>query len=61
MAPFSQSKEPPQKPGRFTRQIDRALRQSSLEPLIAKRVASFDLMMTLGRLEKPGGLAAVRT
>ena len=29
------------------RQIDRALRQSSLEPLIAERVASFDLMMTL--------------
>lgn len=30
-----------------TRQIDRALRQSNLEPLIAERVASFDLMMTL--------------
>ncbi|RQV09066.1 LysR family transcriptional regulator [Burkholderia cenocepacia] len=29
------------------RQIDRALRQSSLEPLIAERVASFDLMMAL--------------
>jgi DNA-binding transcriptional LysR family regulator len=29
------------------RQIDRALRQSNLEPLIAERVASFDLMMTL--------------
>lgn len=29
------------------RQIDRALRQSSLEPLIAERVASFELMMTL--------------
>lgn len=29
------------------RQIDRTLRQSSLEPLIAERVASFDLMMTL--------------
>ncbi|CRD63504.1 LysR family transcriptional regulator [Stenotrophomonas thermophila] len=29
------------------RQVDRALRQSSLEPLIAERVASFDLMMTL--------------
>ncbi|WP_459203656.1 LysR family transcriptional regulator [Ralstonia pseudosolanacearum] len=29
------------------RQIDRALRQSSMEPLIAERVASFDLMMTL--------------
>ena len=29
------------------RQIDRALRQSSLEPLIVERVASFDLMMTL--------------
>lgn len=29
------------------RQIDRALRQSSLEPLIAERVASFDLMMTM--------------
>ncbi len=29
------------------RQIERALRQSSLEPLIAERVASFDLMMTL--------------
>ena len=29
------------------RQIDRALRQSSLEPLITERVASFDLMMTL--------------
>lgn len=29
------------------RQVDRALRQSSLEPLVAERVASFDLMMTL--------------
>lgn len=29
------------------RQVDRALRQSNLEPLIAERVASFDLMMTL--------------
>ncbi|WP_395642128.1 LysR substrate-binding domain-containing protein [Rudaea sp.] len=29
------------------RQIDRALRQSSLEPLIAERVASFDLMIAL--------------
>jgi len=29
------------------RQIDRALRQSDQEPLIAERVASFDLMMTL--------------
>ncbi len=29
------------------RQIDRALRQSSLEPLIADRVASFDLMIAL--------------
>ncbi|EPH3308013.1 MULTISPECIES: LysR family transcriptional regulator [Gammaproteobacteria] len=29
------------------RQIDRALRQSSLEPLVAERVASFELMMTL--------------
>lgn len=29
------------------RQIDRALRQSNLEPLIAERVASFELMMTL--------------
>jgi len=29
------------------RQIDRALRQSSLEPLVAERVASFDLMMAL--------------
>ncbi len=29
------------------RQIDRTLRQSILEPLIAERVASFDLMMTL--------------
>jgi len=31
----------------YARQIDRALRQSSLEPLIAERIASFDLMMTL--------------
>lgn len=29
------------------RQIDRALRQSSLEPLIAERVTSFDLMIAL--------------
>lgn len=29
------------------RQVDRILRQSTLEPLIAERVASFDLMMTL--------------
>lgn len=29
------------------RQIDRALRQSSQEPMIVERVASFDLMMTL--------------
>ncbi|MDR3391863.1 MAG: LysR family transcriptional regulator [Sulfuriferula sp.] len=29
------------------RQIERALRQSSLEPLIVERVTSFDLMMTL--------------
>ncbi|MCI4005039.1 LysR family transcriptional regulator [Dickeya dianthicola] len=29
------------------RQIERALRQSNLEPLIGERVASFDLMMTL--------------
>lgn len=29
------------------RQIDRALRQSNLEPLVAERVASFELMMTL--------------
>lgn len=29
------------------RQIDRALHQSNLEPLIAERVSSFDLMMTL--------------
>ncbi|MGE4404955.1 LysR family transcriptional regulator [Pseudomonas sp.] len=29
------------------RQIERALRQSSMEPLIAERVASFDLMVTL--------------
>ena len=29
------------------RQIDRILRQSSMDPLIVERVASFDLMMTL--------------
>lgn len=31
----------------YVRQIDRILRQSDLEPLVAERVASFDLMMTL--------------
>lgn len=31
----------------YVRQIDRILRQSDLEPLVAERVASSDLMMTL--------------
>lgn len=39
------------------RQIDRALRKSSLEPLIVERVASFDLMMTLASAGFALGLA----
>lgn len=31
----------------FSRQIDRVLRQAEVEPLIAERVASYDLMMAL--------------
>ncbi|EOA3026795.1 TPA: LysR family transcriptional regulator [Yersinia enterocolitica] len=37
----------PQVCGGYTRQVDRVLRRMDMEPLIAERVTSFDLMMAL--------------